>query len=847
MVDRLPLRLDPTVRPVHYDLEFDLDLEAGTWVGRTAVSLLVPAEVDHLRLHAVDLEFTEVVVQDRRGQVGPVPVELHPEDEQIVVRPDRTIGPGQVVLELRTRGSLNDRLVGLYRSEFTSVGEDGAEVTHTVAVTQFESTHARRAFPCFDEPEFKASFHITVVADADHLVVSNAAERSRADLDDGRVRTEFAPTIRMSTYLVALVVGPLEATPVRTSRAPSATPLRVVHPPGRQGLTGFALDVADAALVFFEDYYGIPYPGDKLDLVAVPDFSFGAMENLGCVTFREVLLLVDPDDSTQSEQQRVADVVNHEIAHMWFGDLVTMRWWNGLWLNEAFATFMEVAASDAFRPEWDCWTSFGLLRSGAFDTDALESTRPIEYTVRTPADAEGMFDVLTYEKGCSVLRMLEQYLGAERFRDGVRQYLDDHAGGSTETTDLWDAVEATAQEPVRRTMDAWVFRPGHPEVVVETTDTGVRLDQRRAAYRPELRAERPWPVPLVLTASIGGEVRRHAVLLEEPVELDLGGRPDWVQPNTNGSGFFRSALEPDGARRLASADRPALERFTLVDDTWARLVGGTVDDWLLLDVVETVVVRETDPNVWRRLAAALTDLDHLAGDDGHGRARSVARLVATDRLRTIAAFVAEHGEPEDERVRSVRSVAFALAGGVGHDGDVRAEARSLFTLGVGDPSLRSAAADVVARIATRDEHAELERRWRDAANPQDQLRYLHHLVDTPDAGDLRRSLELAFSEVRSQDRPYLLRRALHHPTLAALAWDEVALRWDEVLDGFSIAGLGRMLEGVTSCTDRDLAGRIEALVRGRPHPESIRSIDQHLERMWVNVEAAERLRGVGGT
>ena len=251
----------------------------------------------------------------------------------------------------------------------------------------------------------------------------------------------------MSTYLVAFVVGPLEATdPVDVD----GIALRVYHVPGKGHLTGFALDVGAFALRWFQDYYGIPYPGEKVDLLALPDFAAGAMENFGCITFRESLLLIDPATSTHSEQESVADVVAHELAHMWFGDLVTMRWWNGIWLNEAFATFMEIAACDAFRPDWDRWTTFGLERSAAFEVDSLESTRSIEFEVRSPADADGMFDVLTYQKGGAVLRMLEQYLGEERFRQGVGHYLRQHAYGNTETSDLWDAIEETSGQPVRR-------------------------------------------------------------------------------------------------------------------------------------------------------------------------------------------------------------------------------------------------------------------------------------------------------------------------------------------------------------------------------------------------------------
>ena len=230
--------------------------------------------------------------------------------------------------------------------------------------------------------------------------------------------------------------------------------------PGKGHLTAFALDVGAFCLRWFQDYYGIPYPSDKVDLLALPDFAAGAMENLGCITFRESLLLVDPATATQHEQELVADVVAHELAHMWFGDLVTMGWWNGIWLNEAFATFMEIAACDAYRPDWERWTTFGLERSVAFETDSLASTRSVEYEVRSPADCEGMFDVLTYQKGGALLRMLEQYLGAERFREGVSHYLRTHAYANTDTSDLWDAIEVTTS--ASRCGASWTRGSGSP-------------------------------------------------------------------------------------------------------------------------------------------------------------------------------------------------------------------------------------------------------------------------------------------------------------------------------------------------------------------------------------------------
>ena len=273
-------------------------------------------------------------------------------------------------------------------------------------------------------------------------------------------------------------------------------PLRIVHTPGKADLTSYALAVGAHALTFFSDYFGLPYPADKLDLVAIPDFAFGAMENLGCVTFRESVLLVDPAQAARVELERVADVVCHEIAHMWFGDLVTMKWWNGIWLNEAFATFMEVLAVDAFRPEWQRWVSFGVEREAALAVDGLHATRPVEFHVGRPEEAQGMFDVLTYQKGGSVLRMLEQFIGPDVFREGINDYLTTHRHGNTETSDLWDALERSSGRAVRTIMDTWINQGGYP--LVRVGDDG-SLTQAPFSYRGEPGGAigSDWQVPVL--------------------------------------------------------------------------------------------------------------------------------------------------------------------------------------------------------------------------------------------------------------------------------------------------------------------------------------------------------------
>jgi puromycin-sensitive aminopeptidase len=438
-------------------------------------------------MNAADLEIGEARVDGEAATVR-----LDDAQERLVLDLASPLEAGTTtVVELSFTGVLNDRLKGFYRSTYTAA--DGT--TKTIATTQMQSTDCRRAFPCFDEPDFKAVFGVTLVV-ADGLVaISNGPEVERTPQADGTVAVRFADTMKMSTYLVAFVVGELEMTDAVDV---GGIPLRVVHVPGKGDLTAFALDCGAFCLQWFQDYYGIPYPGEKVDLVAIPDFAFGAMENLGCITFREVLLLVDPANATQQEEQVVADVIAHELAHMWFGDLVTMGWWNGIWLNEAFATFMEIKACDAYEPEWDRWTSFGLERTAAFDVDALRSTRPIEFEVLSPADAEGMFDVLTYQKGGAVLRMLEQHLGEDRFRDGIRMYLRRHQYANTETADLWDALEESTGEPVRRMMDGWIWQGGHPLVSAGVQDGQVVLHQRRFLADGGTDDATVWDVPVRL-------------------------------------------------------------------------------------------------------------------------------------------------------------------------------------------------------------------------------------------------------------------------------------------------------------------------------------------------------------
>ncbi len=836
-------RLPTTVRPLHYDLTLEVDLAGAAFVGAVAVRVDVAEPVSEVVLNADDLDIVEAWVETPDGPRIDATVSTDTETERATLALQGELGVGTASVHLRFGGILNDKLVGFYRTTYKD--PEGNE--QVAAATQFEAPHARMAFPCWDEPEFKATFGITLVVPEGELAISNSAETERLAMGDGRVRYRFADTMVMSTYLVAFVVGPFEATEAVDV---GGTPLRIVYPKGQGHLVGYGLEAGEFGLRFLSDYYGIPYPGDKIDLVAVPDFAFGAMENLGCITFREVLLLVDPKAVTQPELQRVADVIFHELAHMWFGDLVTMKWWNGLWLNEAFATFMEMKATDAFRPEWKRWVDFGLSRTMAFDTDALATTRPIEYEVISPADAEGMFDILTYEKGAAVLRMVEQYLGEEAFRAGVRRYLVEHAYGNTETSDLWDAIEAETGEPVRGVADSWIWQGGFPLVSASLSGTTLTLSQERFRYleadAADAATEVRWMVPVIVAA--GGV--EHRVLIEgDSVTVDVAGAdgsaPADVLVNAGGHGFYRVRYAGDllGALTAGAQDHLApIERYGLVDDTWASVLAGrtTAADFLAL---ARGLHDDDDLSVWQRLAGALGTLSRTVEGDALLKFRAVVRDLAGPAL-DITGW--EPAEGETERRRELRAALFGLLGTTGDDPGVQAKAAELHALALTtpeavDPSLTAAALNVLASggdAATYDQFLGLSET---APTPQEQRRYLYALADFPGDAEIDRTLARASDgSIRTQDAPYVINRALLNREQGPRVWAFLASHWDELGERFPRNTITRMVAGMTTFTDPALARDVASFFSEHPVPQGAKTLSQLLEKLAVTVALAER-------
>ena len=834
-------RLPITVTPERYQLRLTPDLTTWTFTGEETISIQIHEPVREIALNAAELELHAVSLRRPGGKILAGGVRLDAENERATLSFAETVPPGAGELRIQFSGILNDKLHGFYRSTYK--GADGKD--KPLASTQFESTDARRAFPCWDEPAFKAVYQVTLVIDEGLTAISNARTmRETALAKTGKKEVVFADSMKMSTYLVAFIVGEFEAAgPV----AAGDTPLRVWAVPGKQHLARFALDIGKASLEHFSRYYGIAYPGDKLDLIAVPDFASGAMENLGAITFRETALLVDGERATRAELERVADVVAHENAHMWFGDLVTMKWWNGLWLNEAFATFMEMLAVDAWKPEWRRWDSFTVSRAAAMQVDGLKSTRPIEFPVEKPEEAAGMFDVLTYEKGASVLRMLEQYLGAESFRDGIRLYLQRHKYANAETTDLWDAIEDSTKQPVRALMDTWIFQPGYPLISVEQAGREVRFSQRIFRYLQDgADGERKWHAPIFMRAGSRSGIVEKTFLLTEPEQtIELPEKSDWIIVNAGGHGFYRvrySGELLDALKVRWHEAMSAVERFSVVNDAWAATMAGLTSLTDYLDLIE-LVRDDNDINVWTAVIGSCHQLHRILDDAQCGRLEERLRRLFGPAVERFGWSIKAGESPLESQLRGELIGALGTIAG---DHACQRRARELFELYEKAPesvdaNLVPALVTIVAYTGASTDYEKFYHRFKSAQTPQEETRYLFALGNFGVPEFIDRTLNLTINgEVRTQNSPYLMRGILLNKRARQRAWSFMTAHWDEMLRQYPDNSIPRMCEGIVGLVGPEIEAEVRQFFAAHAVKQGAKQMEQHLERLRVAVLCRER-------
>ena len=828
-----PYRLPRHIVPNRYELRLELDLQALTFKGTTKIDVQVIEPIDALVLNAAELEIKRVALRGESGEIEVTHVSYDEEYERATFHLAEKTRSGAYAVEIAYTGMINDQLRGLYRSVYTDAeGND-----HTIATSQCQATDARRVLPCWDEPDFKATFKTTIVAPPGMEAYSNGHELARTVLADGRVEFDFAETMTMSTYLLAFIVGPFEATdPVHVRGVPT----RIIVPRGNLALTEYALDAAVWCLEYLSDYYDIPYPGDKLDHIAVPDFSAGAMENVGLIAYRDQYLIVDSDKATQAELERSLEVIAHEIAHQWFGNLVTLRWWEGAWLNEAFATFMEEKAVDARRPDWNRWLSFQVgNKAWAHGTDHLASTRPIEFEVQSPVEVDGMFDSITYGKGSAVLRQMEQFIGEEPFRQGVGSYLRKHAYSNTETSDLWEGLDEMSQWPVGTIMNTWVYQKGLPQIDVAQTNDGLRLFQRRFLVIPDETDATKWQVPVIIRGSAGGaSFEKKFLLTEAEATIKLGSNIDMVLVNAGGHGFYRTRYADEMAQELLQHldQLEPIERHTLVDDAKALMQSGQLPSSSYLDLIQGFQ-GEDEWAVWAEILGGLEDVRHhsLSEEATPAFEKFVADLVGPGFERLGWEARAE----DSDLTRKLRGSLIGAMGGLANDPETIERSRSqVLKLIEGrdvDPETATSALGVVARHADRSDFDTLWQAYGKATTSADKVRYLRAtaMVNLVEAADLLLDRIISV-EIRSQDANLVL-ILLMMTDVSDETWKVLRRRWTEVIETIPKSARRWAISGIPSLSQPSTAADVKAFFSETGFPEGVLYLEQRLELLDANV------------
>ncbi len=872
-------RISRDVVPKTYEIDLSTSPRRKGFSGTLHATAQVVRATEVVTLHGRALNVKEAFATLGRRKL-PAKVRIDAAAQTIELRFGEALPKGEVGLTLVYAGTLDVGLNGLY------LAKSGAE---RAIASQCEAAEARAIFPCWDEPDLKASLQWTVRTDPGLAVVTNGVPRSkRRDPKTGQDVHRFEPTPVISTYLATVTVGHYDSTPVRQVRG---TPCRVLAPRGKIEQAAFAEEVTDFVLPWFVDYFAQRYHYGKLDQVALPAFDAGAMENAGAIFYRQQLLLMDEATTSWGGKKAIAETIAHEIAHQWFGNRVTMVWWDDLWLNEAFATWVSHKVVDEWQPSWRIWDDFQSMRRHAMALDALETTHPIYTEVESPGQATEMFDAITYYKGCCILRQLEAWIGAEPFRDGLRAYLKRFKDRNARGQDLWASLGATAGVDVARVATSWTEQEGLPLISIDASERGdrtvVRLSQRRFFSRPaamEAKDSQRWAIPVQLRWSDGTSVHTERLLLDtERLEHELPGRAAWIHGNAEGIGFYRAELSRELLQRLADARRasaaepqrgaglpskqgaPAsdgnrpweavphgggsltpVERQVLLDDLWAMVLCGRASIDAFLDLLATYRGEE-DYVVLEALVGRLDALVH--------------RLAAKSDLPRLRAFVAHLLSPalaklgwepeagEDPARASARAVVVSGLGDLARDPSALRQAAALAEREREAPASVDAnlAAVVVRLTGLRGDQGtlqtfveEFERRRSRQASPEEQLRYLGGLASFERPAQARAILELSLTDAVPQESMIaLLRPLLARPATTALTWTFLQERWEAIVSRAGLMQISRLVEGL-GALPLSRRRQVESFFQAHPVEEARRALRQALEEMELRDELRRR-------
>ncbi|WP_263367709.1 M1 family metallopeptidase [Edaphobacter bradus] len=829
-------RLPGGVHPEHYSLVLTPDLKAATFTGTETIDVVLDAPSSAITLNSAEIKFVSVTGTPAGSHAAEqATVTLDEAKQQATFTFGQPLPAGKVTLAVAYSGILNDQLRGFYLSKTKA---------RNYAVTQFEPTDARRAFPSFDEPALKATYDISLVVDAGDSAISNTNLLSDTPGPvTGKHTLRFATTPKMSTYLVAFLVGDFKC----TSGKSDGVPIRACSTPDKVEMTKFAVESAKYILHYYDEYFGIKYPMPKLDMVALPDFEAGAMENFGCITYRETDLLIDEKTAAIPAKKRVAVVVAHEMAHQWFGDMVTMQWWDNLWLNEGFATWMETKAVAKWRPEWNYAQDEAQDLDGTLSLDSQPTTRTIRAKAETPSEINEMFDGIAYGKAGAVLGMVEKYLGEEVFRQGVHNYLAAHLYGNARAEDFWNTQTATSHLPVDKIMESFITQPGVPLLTLSAQQSGgVPVTQSRflLTAAPDSRTAQKWTVPVCLKTA-GQPVCRVLTPEDSALPIPADASLPLLYINAGGKGYYRTAYTQQQFDAIVAKAETALtptERIGLIGDRWAlvRSGQGSVGDYMNL-----VLALKNDPNAMV-LQTALDKVNRsidarIATDEDRAR---LAKVLRSEFGPVYAALGApEKNEPFDRQ--QLRATLFELLGNA-KDPAVLAQARELtersFAPGARkdktlDPLLTDAAILITAANGDAALYDKVMTASRDASNPDAQSDALRTLPRFRDPALVKRTLDYTVSgEVRNQDSWILLSVLLVQRDTRDQAWDYIRQNWDKVHAQFTTNSGGRVVAATGAFCSVDRRDQVTSFFATHKVDASERTLSQSVDAINACVQ-----------
>ncbi|MCY4490368.1 MAG: M1 family metallopeptidase [Thaumarchaeota archaeon] len=815
------------IAPKNYKLVFEPDLEKFTFDGTAKITIECKKATDTIIVNSAELDIKSCLVYAKKDI--PCTITLHERKEILQIKLDEKI-KGIAHIDIKFQGILNDKLLGFYRSKYTQGSK-----TKYLATTQFEAADARRAFPCWDEPKAKATFDITIIAQNKYDTISNMPVKSKKRMGNKTAHT-FAKTPVMSTYLVYLGVGEFEYLRGKAGK----TTIRIVTTKGNKSKAKFSLDMGKKLLVAYEKYFGIRYPLPKLDLIAVPDFAAGAMENWGAITFRETILLYDPRTSSTRTRQFIAEVISHEIAHQWFGNLVTMEWWNDLWLNESFATFMATKFVDKFYPEWDMWSQFiESDMNAAMKLDSLKSTHPIDVKVNAPAEIREIFDAISYDKGGCILRMLEHYVGEPSFRKGLRQYLKDFKYGNATGQDLWKAIGKAARMPVKQMVNLWLTQPGFPLVDITRKGSKLYIKQQRYLQNPDSKpSNTTWHIPLTI-----GESKTIAkkMITHKSATIHIPSKTVGFVANYGRYGFYRVRYDASAIldlKMLVDQKKiPAIDRWAVQNDLYSLCISGHENVRNYLDFSDAYYNDENylvSVNVASNLAGLYfrTFYEEIAEIQAH----------SLNYFRHLLSRLGMMPKKTDSHTDALlRPFVLSVLGRMNDEQITESVAGMYEKFRKLPKSLPADLVEPVCSITSWGDspkvYSQLKSMYENAKTTEEKLRYLGAMCGFKNSKLLKKTLDYSLTpSVRSQNIQLPIMKVAANPYGRKVLWPWLVKHWDMLGSkvGHGNPLFNRIVGSISQVADHTMEGEIKKFFRENPAPGTERTQAQVIERIRIN-------------